>query len=65
MGYMTHSKVLTFLNYRYDMLDPNKHGVYNKVGWQGKTKQQVESSTILAVLSVIGFILLMVVGFFL
>ena len=47
------------------MLDPNKHGVYNKMDWQGKTKQQVESSTILAVLSVIGFILLMVVGFFL
>ena len=47
------------------MLDPNKHGVYNKMDWQGKTKQQVESSTILAALSVIGFILLMVVGIFL
>ena len=47
------------------MLDPNKHGVYNKMDWQGKTKEQVKSSTILAVLSVIGFILLMVVGIFL
>ena len=47
------------------MLDPNKHGVYNKMDWQGKTKQQVESSTILAVLSVIGLILLTIIGIFL
>ena len=46
------------------MLDPNKHGVYNKVGWQGKTKQQVQFSNMMVGISVIGFILLMGVVLF-
>ena len=41
------------------MLDPNKHGVYNKMDWQGKTKQQIRFSNIMVGISVIGFILLM------
>ena len=41
------------------MLDPNKHGIYNKIGWQGKTKQQIRFSNIMVGIAVIGFILLM------
>ena len=43
------------------MLDPNKHGVFNKMDYQGKTKKQIQFSNMMVGISVIGFILLMVV----
>jgi|MDSZ01.3.fsa_nt_gb hypothetical protein len=46
------------------MLDPNKHGVFNKMDYQGKTKKQIQFSNMMLGVSMIGLILLMGVVLF-